>query len=685
MLKSLEQINNTKVIKLPSADEQWLFYLGATNEANYNVEHLKALKELSKKSVLDYVRRTLVVLDEIHQHEPLPSKILMFVEETLKWSEVAKCGYKKIRKEWQKKGYDLRVHNLGSYSIYKENKDYDEIVAALIKTHGLIGQYIRGEVSLSANHGLLTLVNRKLINIQDLKQVLLVLNRCIIAGVSPDLYQDIKPEIESAIELIISNQINADDFASPDYIIQRFKKLRKTSFNDDFDELKILLINEEPIKNLIASVFEKFELWYFEAALGHFSLSEVLKILMLVGKDNNKCKHLTFEKIMQTIYLDYNGKKTINIYKARIIETYLGTISFQAILDNNIIKNPHISYVLQKVGDTIIFDFVFSKPANKLIDFCEAAYDQSGLYSKAVFLLYDLFGFRRDTYDRFYNEVDYLNTMNASLMHKAVLAEYIVGNNVLDIGPGGGALMDLILEKYPNLNVMGIDISQNVIDELGKKQKLEKRKWHVIKGDALHLNNYFKPGEVDTIIYSSIIHELFSYIETDGQKFNYETIKQAIKSAYDVLPVGGRIIIRDGVMSESIDALRIIKFYNPDDLEFLRRYCHDFEGREITYELIAEDSVKMKINDAMEFLYTYTWGEKSYPLEVKEQFGYFTPNEYLEFIKDIFAHQCKIVECQYFLQNGYEENLLNRIAIFDENENVVSLPNSTIIIVVQKS
>ncbi|MDI5788952.1 hypothetical protein PO124_12605 [Bacillus licheniformis] len=28
------------------------------------------------------------------------------------------------------------------------------------------------------------------------------------------------------------------------------------------------------------------------------------------------------------------------------------------------------------------------------------------------------------------------------------------------------------------------------------------------------------------------------------------------------------------------------------------------------------------MNDAMEFLYTYTWGEEAYPHEVQEQFGY---------------------------------------------------------------
>lgn len=687
MIKSLTLINNLKTKKDLREGEDWLFYLCATNETNYNLEHLNSLKGLSTKLVLAYVKKTLTILEAINNKGSLPPKILYYVEETLKWSEVAKCGYKKIRKEWTKKGYDLKVHNLGSYHIYLETDKPDEVVAILIKTHGLIGQYIRGEVNLDKNQELRTLVTKKLISKADLKQVLLVLNRSIIEAVSATLYQNIESEISEIIQLILSDQSLEEDPKDVDYIIKRFKRLRKSSYNDDYSELQDLLKKNNEIKLLIMLVFKKLELWYFESALCNFSLDEVIKILMLIGKNikaEETTEHLTFEKIMKTIYLDYNDSKTINIYKARIIENYLGAISYTDILEDNVMQNPHLKYNIQKQGKTIIFNFIFSEPANKLIEFCEMAYDRSELYSKAVFLLYDLFGFRRDTYDRFYNEIDYLNTMNASLMHKAVLINYIIGKNILDIGPGGGSLMDLITEEKPELNVMGIDISQNVIEELGKKQKQENRSWQVIKGDALHLKDHFKLGSIDTIIYSSIIHELFSYIETDGKKFNHETIRKAIKSAYEVLPTHGRIIIRDGIMSEPINTKRIIKFYNPEDINILKRYCHDFAGREVSFEEISEDTVKMKINDAMEFLYTYTWGEKSYPLEIKEQFGYFTPDEYIKFIKDIFNNQCKIIECKHFLQAGYEENLLNRIGFYDEDLNITQLPDSTIILVVEK-
>ena len=91
----------------------------------------------------------------------------------------------------------------------------------------------------------------------------------------------------------------------------------------------------------------------------------------------------------------------------------------------------------------------------------------------------------------------------------------------------------------------------------------------------------------------------------------------------------------------------------------------------------------MLLNDAMEFLYTYTWGEQSYPLEVQEQFGYYTPSEYEKMILETLKNS-KIIYSKAFLQDGYETHLNNKINFYDENNNSVSLPNSTYILVIEK-
>lgn len=671
MIKSLRMITNYKNYK----DEIWLNYLYNTKEKNYNILNVKSIKEINKHSVLNYVKKTLEILNDINNREILDKEILYLIEETLKWSEVAKTGSKKDRKRWLEKKYDLFCHNIGSSEIYNETND-NIIVSTLIKTHGLIGQYIKGEVNFSKNLSLYELIKNNNISKENLRKVLQVLNRCIIEAVSKDLYIEIESFVNEIIEDILNNK-NSKKF---DFKI-KLERLNRNLSQNDIDYInKLDLIYTTKIQNL----FDNFELWYYDGVLKEFNICDQIKILLYIN-ENKSCnaEYLTFESFMHNMYLDYKNKREINIYKKRIIEDFLKNISLEDIVNHNINPNPHIDFNIKKVNKTLIFNFRFSIQAKKLIEFCEVACTSNILYQKATYMLYDLFGFRKDAYDRFYNEIDYLNTMNNSLNQKAIILDYIVGNSVLDVGPGGGALLDLIEKKIPNSDIKGIDLSENVINELTKKKLKEGHMWNIIKGDALNLTKYFANNSINTIIFSSIIHELYSYISYNGKKFNKDTIKVALKEAYSILSINGRIIIRDGIMSSPVNSYRIIEFNDKEDIKKLDRYINDFKGRKITYEKIGDNKVKMLINDAMEFLYTYTWGEESYPLEVQEQFGYFTLDEYITFIKENLPN-AKIIESKSYLQKGYEENLLPKINFYDEDMNVVSLPDSTSIIVIEK-
>jgi hypothetical protein len=200
----------------------------------------------------------------------------------------------------------------------------------------------------------------------------------------------------------------------------------------------------------------------------------------------------------------------------------------------------------------------------------------------------------------------------------------------------------------------------------------------------IDLGKYIEKGSVDTIIFCSILHELFSYIEYNGKKFNHETISAAFKSAFEVLSAGGRIIIRDGIMTEPINQKRIIKFLSEEGMEFLERYANDFKGREIKYTVVGHNEVLMPVNDAMEFLYTYTWGEKSYVHEVNEQFGYFTPSECEKFIASTLGESAKIIDFKHYLQDGYTIALSQKIELYDEERKTIALPDSTCILVIEK-
>ena len=648
----------------------WEKYLTETKEKNYNYEHLENIKSNKSNLVYKYIMRCLDILEK----EKTTKEVYYYVSETIKWSDVSKCGSVADRKKWKKHGFILDVHNIGSSQIYElENKYYDEVIKVLISTHGLIGQYIRGEINLNSNKELYELIEKKLISKSLLKEVLTVLNKCIISAVNEEIYNSIEKEVAKTIEKIINNKM--------DETINIKDKLKR--LNSKKTITSVLLEKEEVNKKLTA-LLKQVELWYYESALSGFSIDEQIKLLLIIANETTKeITHITFSPIMKQMYLDYNNQKTINIYKKRILECMLKEIEIEELIEGKTKNNVHVKCDIKKLGNTLTVNFKFSKQATKLIEFCEIAYTSNSLYNKAVYMLYELFGFRRDEYDRFYNEIDYLNTMNSSMNSKKVLLDFITGKSILDVGPGGGALMNMIETELPESKVYGIDISKNVIEELNKKKQNENHKWTLVEGDALNLGEYFKKGQVDTIIYSSIIHELYSYIQYKGRKFNIETVKVALQSADSILKKGGRIIIRDGIKTEPENEYRIIKFANKEDNRILDNYCKDFKGRKITYERINDDTVKMLVNDAMEFLYTYTWGENSYSLEVKEQFGYLTPSEYTKLIEDNLS-KYKIIFAKAFLQEGYEENLLNKISIYDEEMNVVKLPNSTYILVIEK-
>jgi SAM-dependent methyltransferase len=779
MMRALEAIKRLKAGDMSVLkDEKWLMYLALTPERNVNLERLTSMEEIKHNYVLNYVEKTLQYLEGETDTLELNATELYILEETLKWSETAKAGLPHQRKEWMAKGFNLFVHNIGSAQIYNEHtRDINDtpgnkqIIYDLIYTHGLIGQYIRGEVPLDANEPLYRLACRIGSSSAaadcaqeaiDLKKVLMVLNYCIICSVDERIWADIRNQAEEVICHVLEGR-----FGEQHDLKERLRRLRAVSIKngENFDAEYQRVFSDPRATERFETLLCKSELWYVEAALYDFSFEEFVKVFLLadLSLDHKRTRHLSFEYMMKDLYYQHDGKKRVNIYKKRIIEKYLGDNPVEAILAGEIKENPHVLHEVtggdyqpsvtggvsvigdesdaggvsvigdesdaggvSVIGDesdaggvavigdesdaggvsvttggnpvagsvpdqtanngtTSFFNFRFSPAGGKLIEFCVEAEKSDVLYESAVVLLFDLFGLRRDKYDRLYEEERYLTTMNQSIDYKKIILDYITGGRILDIGPGGGALMDIIEERFPEKQVLGVDIAENVLDALKKKKQLEGRKWDVVYGDALHLDQYIQKESADTIIYCSILHELYSYIESDGRKFNHDTLACALKSAFEVLFKGGRIIIRDGIMTEPVEQKRIIQFLSEDGMEFLERYAGDFKGRQIQYAVTGHNEVIMPVNDAMEFLYTYTWGEKSYVHEVNEQFGYFTPSGFRDFITGLFGDKARITEFRHFLQDGYSIALSPKIRFFDENRNETRLPDSTCIIVIEKA
>lgn len=521
MLKSLEAITLYREgIQDHLEDNLWLKLIVQAEEQIVNLERVESLEELDRKNpVLDYVERSLQLLDQL----PRSIWIKELVEETLIWSEAAKGGTLKERLLWQEEGINCFVHNIGSAQLYGKHlsgtvSDKSALVHRLIETHGLIGQQIRGEVPPEVNKPLRDLVEEQSLTAEELERLLTVLNHCIIGAVSPELWLNVEHEVKQLITLIASGEL-----ASPMPMKERLRRMRlgPISRGEDFTTEWAKLTQEgfhaERLESLSNTIF-----WYVESAMQTFSLEQFLKVMVLAAQraQNEPLRHISFEQVMNSIYYDYKGVKKINVYKKRIIEKYLSELRWEDIEKGTLPdENPHLMlrpYAKEHLPDTVFFQFLFSAAAEKLIEFCMEA-EKSPLYERAVLLLFDLFELRRDAFDRFHNEDTYLSQMNNTADYKAVILEHVIGKKVLDIGPGGGVLLDLLEERMPEVTPIGIDISNNVVEALRQRKQREGRQWEVLQGDALNLEDFVEAGTVGTVIFSSILHELYSYVPLNGK------------------------------------------------------------------------------------------------------------------------------------------------------------------------
>ncbi|AIF65587.1 methyltransferase type 12 [Terribacillus saccharophilus] len=670
-------------------DNKWLQYLYLTKEQHINLEQVDSLERMPENPILPYVERTLLVLSEMD----LPLKEKSIIEEVLVWSEVAKGGMRHNRRIWRENGFQLDIHNIGSAQIYaaeqmhlslhQRDLEKEELIYTLILTHGLFGQFIRGEVRYKQLQPLIHWVEEQNNIDVNIEVVLNKLNQCIIQGVSNDIWDKVKDDTGR----LISSIVNKEQLKELPLKV-RIRRLRQSSIQkgENFDKQYDQYMKNEHLNKYIEGFFKKTDMWYVESALQEFSLEEFLKIFILIYQKINplSIQQVSFESFMKDIYYDYKGKKSINLYKKRIIESYLNEFSLEDLLQGKNSVNEHVELQTEPMdlfGQIVGVRFRYSAAGEKLIEFCQEA-EKSPHYERATILLYDFFGFRKDAFDRLQNEQTYLTDMNNGQDHKRIISDYATGTLMLDIGAGGGVMLDILSEDHPEAEVVGIDVSTNVIEELNKRKNRENKRWQVKQADALELKDYYDSGSIDTIVFSSILHEMFSYIPYKGKKFNHEVIIQALKSSFEVLNDGGRIIIRDGIMTEPND-MRYLKFKDEKGHEFFSRYVKDFKGREIAYDVVDDGNIKLAVNDAMEFLYTYTWGEEAYPHEVQEQFGYFTPSEFKKAIEEALGDKARIVAFKHYLQDGYEEFLSPKVKVMDE-QGVEGLPDSTCFIVIEK-
>jgi len=156
--------------------------------------------------------------------------------------------------------------------------------------------------------------------------------------------------------------------------------------------------------------------------------------------------------------------------------------------------------------------------------------------------------------DFFNNKIDMYDSLHLQMMDNKIAITEVLNKDVrriLDLGVGTGLELIPLFEKFPNIYVKGIDITENMLEELKKRNF--KNKLDIVLGDFFEVefgNNY------DAVISTSALHH-----------FNKINKLKLYKKIYDSLKEGGQFINSDRFVNTEEEEKSAIKEYkeNPNN------------------------------------------------------------------------------------------------------------------------
>jgi len=435
------------------------------------------------------------------------------------------------------------------------------------------------------------------------------------------------------------------------------------------------------------------QLWYCEAATSGLSPPAQLGVLAAavgaaraIGVDVQRPWHAQLLPLVARL----SGATPAVRYRLRLVEAALAATPIRELLIGPGRLGPlgTLSARLAHATDpdAIVVDYLETDESTALVTLL-ALYEtrSQATFHTMLKALCDLYGLRKDDFDRVANESGYLAAMNAARTDKQRMVEQVVPGRIVEIGPGGGVVLDLLAQRFPTSEVIGVDLSREVVEALTQRAQAHGSRWRVVHGAAEQLDEVIPPGPIHTVVFCSILHEVYSYTEP---RFSLVSVQRVIEAAFARLAPGGRIVIRDGVRPPP--GRRRLRLIAPDARATLALYVAEFEGRRIEVTELGGDRVELSTADAMEFLYTYTWGPASFPYEVRELYGILTYDDYVAHLiawcGGAGAARAAPLppEIRSYVQPGYRTHLAGKIELCDEHDLPVDLPDSNCLIVIEK-
>jgi len=280
----------------------------------------------------------------------------------------------------------------------------------------------------------------------------------------------------------------------------------------------------------------------------------------------------------------------------------------------------------------------------------------------------------------------YFDRMESSLGDKERLLNFVKPGVVLDVEAGGGDLAEAI--RLQGNTVYTLDGSYQAIKHMNDNYPHVK----TVEAYTGEIESIFEPETFDTIICSSILHEVYSY---NSREEKMDEIESTLKSFHNLLKPGGKLLIRDGVKPDNWAQEASIKFANnkvaEDGMKFFDLYSEISpfyssgkiaKNNAVHFDKTSLTILKGNMQSVMEFLYTYTWGWAGAERETQELYGIMTEKEYNNLLSVYGFH---VSQSFQYIQQGYIDNLNHLVKIVDETGRTVAFPSSNMMIVSEKS
>lgn len=228
----------------------------------------------------------------------------------------------------------------------------------------------------------------------------------------------------------------------------------------------------------------------------------------------------------------------------------------------------------------------------------------------------------------------YYERMHRSLKDKFQLLAYLPKNtdHVIDVGGADGAMAS----KIKSMQVSKIDVVDAAKEAIKKIEHIDGiRAIHAYADEIDDEDKMPDLDPVDAIIASSVIHEIFSYGNREGNRGKISNVDEFFAAAHDRLRVGGRLLIRDGIrpLGEATQAMVIengseyVKKFKKAS-PFVTQGEHiDDPDRVINVKVKDNGAITGSRSSLFEILFTWNWGEESFDREVLEFYGVFTKDE----------------------------------------------------------